>query len=85
MPVGACVIANAVAGAIGQRLKRHRSLLFMLLMLINWGVGPLPMGVVSYYFSSNLQLRCARRRHLGRHHLADPAAHGQQGNHQGED
>ena len=82
------MLASAMVGAIGLHRHGRRCLLFlpfMLSMMMNWCAGLLCAGGFSYHFSSYLELHCARCGHFGRHHLADPAAHRQQGNHQGED
>ena len=43
------------------------------------------MGVISYCFCSVLLVLQPGQCHLGRHRVADPAAQGQQGDHEGEE
>lgn len=43
------------------------------------------MGVGCYHFCSDLEMSRLGRCHVGRHHVADPAAQWQQGDHEGED
>jgi hypothetical protein len=52
--------------------------------MVKMAVSPYRLGVTSYDFGSVHHCRAARR-HLGRHHVTDPAAYRQQGDHEGED
>ena len=53
--------------------------------MIEMGLSPRFMGVISYDFYSGLLVPQLGQCHLGRHRVADPAAQGQQGDHEGEE
>jgi hypothetical protein len=52
--------------------------------MVKMTISPYQPGVISYGFGS-VHCRRSARRHLGRHHVADPAAYRQQGDHEDED
>ncbi len=45
---------------------------------------PCPVGLSSYHFCSMVKLRCLRRCHFCGHHVTDPTAYRQQGDHEGK-
>lgn len=73
--------ARGMARAVSNRLGRRRFHRFMVKM----GLHPRFMGVRGYAFCSFRLMLQLTSRHPGRHCIADPAAHRQQGDHQGKE
>jgi len=70
-------VARGVARAVSNRLGRR--------FMVKMGLHPRFMGVRGYAFCSFWLMLQWTSRHCGRHCIADPAAHRQQGDHQGKE
>ncbi len=53
--------------------------------MVKMRLSPRFMDIISYDFCSGLLMLQLAKRHLGRHRVAEPAAQGQQGDHEGEE